>query len=112
MVSFTVPHEQWSVAMIDGLPAWVGLSSPVAATLVVFWLVFTGRLIVRASHTDVVRVLEKQITSLTTDRDSWKSSSERKGETISVLTKTNAELIETARTTQHVMSSLQESAGG
>jgi putative lipoic acid-binding regulatory protein len=108
MVSFTVPHEQWSVAMIDGLPAWVGLSSPVAATLVVFWLVFTGRLIVR----DVVRVLEKQITSLTTDRDSWKSSSERKGETISVLTKTNAELIETARTTQHVMSSLQESAGG
>lgn len=100
------------VEMIDGLPAWVGLSSPVAATLVVFWLVFTGRLIVRASHNDVVRVLEKQVLSLTTDRDSWKSSSERKGETISVLTKTNAELIETARTTQHVMSSLQESAGG
>lgn len=110
-VSFGVIPDGGQV-MVDGLPAWVGLSSPVAATLVVFWLVFTGRLIVRASHNDVVRVLEKQIISLTTDRDAWKTSSERKGETNSILTKTNAELVEVARTTQHVMSSLQESAGG
>lgn len=28
--------------MIDGIPAWVGLASPVGATLAVFYLVFTG----------------------------------------------------------------------
>lgn len=98
--------------MIDGIPGWVGLASPLGATLAIFYLVFTGRLIPRASHNDVVRVLENQITAVTTDRDGWKDSSERKGSTIAVLTQTNAELIETARTTKHVMSSLQESAGG
>jgi len=97
--------------VIDGIPAWVGLASPVSATLVVFWLVFTGRLIVRAAHDDVVRVLENQITALDKDRDGWKTSSERKGEIIQTLTSTNAELIETARTTTHVMSALQERAG-
>mgnify|MGYP003575438049 FL=1 len=97
--------------MIDGIPAWVGLSSPVAATLAVFWLVFTGRLVTRASHNDVVQVYEKTLVRTESDRDGWKASSERKGETIAVLTKTNAELIETARTTNHVMSSLQEAGG-
>ncbi|ASN20712.1 hypothetical protein [Arthrobacter sp. YN] len=97
--------------MIDGIPAWVGLSSPVAATLAVFWLVFTGRLVTRASHNDVVQVYEKTLTRTEADRDGWKASSERKGETISVLANANAELLETARTTKHVMTSLQEAGG-
>lgn len=43
--------------MIDGIPAWVGISSPIATALSMFYLVFTGCLIPRASHNDVVKVL-------------------------------------------------------
>jgi hypothetical protein len=96
---------------MEGIPGWVGLASPIGATLAVFWLVLTGKLIPRSSYDAFVQVMTDSLTRAESDRDGWKASSERKGETIQVLTNTNAELIETARTTRHVMSSLQEAGG-
>lgn len=96
---------------MDGIPGWVGLASPIGATLAVFWLVLTGKLIPRSSYDALVTILTEAVNRAENDRDGWKASSERKGDTIQVLANTNAELIETARTTKHVMSSLQESAG-
>ncbi|KQR02473.1 hypothetical protein ASF72_10590 [Arthrobacter sp. Leaf141] len=98
--------------MIDGIPAWVSLSSPVAATLAVFWLVFTGRLVTRASHNDVVRVLENANVQVTTDRNNWQSAAALANQTNAVVSKTNSDLIETAKFSTHVMSALQENAGG
>lgn len=98
--------------MIDGIPAWVGLASPVGATLAVFYLVFTGRLVTRASHNDVVRVLEAQVASVTLDRNNWQSATSLANQTNSDLAKTNSDLIETAKFSTHVMSALQENAGG
>lgn len=98
--------------MIDGIPAWIGLASPVSATLVVFWLVFTGRLWTRAAHNDVVRVLEAQVVAVTTDRNNWQSAAGLANQTNADLAKTNSDLIETARFSAHVMNALQENAGG
>lgn len=98
--------------MIDGIPAWVGLASPVGATLAVFYLVFTGRLVTRASHNDVVRVLEAQVASVTVDRNNWQSAATLANQTGADLAKTNSDLIETAKFSTHVMSALQENAGG
>lgn len=96
---------------METLPGWVGVASPLGATLVVFWLVLTGKLIPRATYEALVKVMADALTRAEDDRDGWKESSQRKGETIKVLADTNAELIETARTTKHVMSSLQEAGG-
>jgi hypothetical protein len=98
--------------MIEGFPAWVGLASPLGATLTIFWLVFTGRLIPRASHNDVVRVLENRNVEVTTDRNNWQAAANLANKTNADLTKTNADLIETAKFSTHVMSALQENAGG
>lgn len=98
--------------MIDGIPAWVGLASPVSATLVVFWLVFTGRLWTKAAHDDVVRVLQDGNKDMRTDRDNWQAASNLANKTNADLAKTNSDLIETAKFSNHVMSALQENAGG
>ena len=98
--------------MIDGLPAVVGLSSPLGATIAMCWLIFTGRLIPRASHNDVVKVLQDRNAEVVLDRGNWQSAANLANQTNADLAKTNAELIETARTTRHVMSALQENAGG
>lgn len=94
--------------MIDGIPAVIGLSAPLASTLAIFYMVFTGRLIVRSEHLTVVRILESQRDDLRTERDGWKTTANRKGETNVILARTNEKLIETANVTQHVMHALQE----
>ena len=98
--------------MIDGIPALVGLTSPVAATIAVFYLVFTGKLWTRAAHDDVVRVLQDALKEMRTDRDNWQAASNLANKTNADLARTNADLIETAKFSTHVMSALQESAGG
>lgn len=98
--------------MIEGIPAWVGLASPVSATLVVFWLVFTGRLWTKAAHDDVVRVLQNRNAEVTTDRNNWQAAATLANKTGADLADTNKALIETARFSTHVMSALQENAGG
>lgn len=98
--------------MIDGIPAWVGLASPVSATLVVFWLVFTGRLWTKAAHDDVVRVLQNRNQEVITDRNSWQAAATLANKTGADLADTNKALIETARFSTHVMSALQNHSGG
>lgn len=98
--------------MIDGIPAWVGLASPLGATLAIFYLVFTGRLIPRASHNDVVKVLQERNQEITTDRNNWQAAANLANKTGADLADTNKALIETAKFSTHVMSALQENAGG
>ncbi|WP_024817109.1 hypothetical protein [Arthrobacter sp. 31Y] len=98
--------------MIDGIPAVVGLASPVAATIAVFYLVFRGTLWTRTAHMDVVRVLEAQVVALTTDRNNWHSAATLANQTNSELAKANSEFIENAKFSTHVMSALQNVAGG
>ena len=97
--------------MLDGIPAFLGVSSPVATALAMFYLVFTGRLYVRSAHDAVVRVLENQLTSMTEDRNTWRDSSLGKDKTIALLGETNARFVESARFQDHVMSALRETAG-
>jgi len=98
--------------MIDGIPAVVNLASPLAATIAVFYLVFTGRLWTKAAHMDVVRVLEDQIAALVTDRNNWQSAATLANQTNSDLAKTNSDFIENAKFSAHVMSAIQENAAG
>lgn len=97
---------------MQDLPAIVGLASPLGATLAIFYLVFRGTLVVRAQHETIVRLLEAEVGRITKDRDDWKASSDRKGETNQILVRTNAKLIETAHFSDHVMSALQDKAEG
>ena len=97
--------------MIDGIPSWVGLSSPVATALAMFYLVFTGRLYVRSAHDAVVRVLENQLAAVTAEMGVWRDSSLGKDETIRLLSATNAEFVESAKFQDHVMAALQSTAG-
>lgn len=97
--------------MIDGIPAVVGLASPVATALAMLYLIFTGRLVTQSQHNTIVRILESQLKDSRTDRDGWKATADRKGDTIAVLTKSNSELMETARFSNHVMTALQQKAG-
>lgn len=97
--------------MIDGIPAFLGVSSPIATALAMFYLVFTGRLYVRSAHEAVVRVLENQIAALTLELGTWRDSSLGKDETIRLLSSTNAEFVESAKFQDHVMSALQSTAG-
>lgn len=98
--------------MIDGIPAWVGLSSPVATALAMFYLVFTGRLIPRASHNDVVKVLQERNAEVVLDRNQWQSAASLANQTNADQARTNAGLLETARFSTHVMTALQDNAGG
>lgn len=98
--------------LIDGFPAYLGVSSPVATALAMFYLVFTGRLWVRSAHEAVVRVLENQLAAITIERDTWKNSSLEKDKALGTLINTNAKFLESARFSDHVMEALQETAGG
>lgn len=93
--------------MIDGIPAVVGLASPFAAALALFYLVFTGRLIVRSEHKEMVRILETRNTELAVERDTWRTSSEKKDETITILSASNGSMMETAQFATKVMSAIQ-----
>lgn len=97
------------------VPEWlgvVGASSPLATALAMVYLIFTGRLYVRSAHDAVVRVLENQLVAVTKDRDTWRDSSLEKDKALATLISTNAKFTESARFSDHVMSALQESAGG
>jgi len=100
--------------MIDGVdvPGLVGVTSPIATALAMVYLIFTGRLYVRSAHDAVVRVLENQLKAVTEDRTIWRDSSLAKDKVIADLTRTNARFIASAEFSDHVMSALQESAGG
>lgn len=98
--------------MIDGLPAVLGLGSPIAATITLFYLVFTGRLWTLAAHNDVVRVLQDQIAAITTDRNHWRDTAILVNKTNADLAHSNSVLLETAETTKHVMTALQDAATG
>jgi hypothetical protein len=98
--------------MMDELPSFIGLGAPLATTLTVFWLVFRGTLVVRAQHETIVRLLEAEVARITQDRNDWKESSDRKGETNRILVTTNAKFIESAHFSDHVMTALQDKAEG
>lgn len=98
--------------MIDGIPAVVGLASPVAATLAVFYLVFTHRLVTRAAHTEMVRELRDHNAEVVKQRDLWQSAANLANQTNSELAKTNGDLIETAKFSAHVMTAIQDNAAG
>lgn len=97
---------------MDAIPAWVGVASPLGATLTIFWLVFTGRLIPRATHDQVVKVLQDRNAEVVLDRNNWKDGATLANKTGGDLAETNKALIETARFSTHVMAALQENAGG
>jgi len=77
-----------------------------------FYLVFTGRLIPRASHDAVVRVLQERNAEVVLDRGNWQSAASLANQTNADLAKTNTKLLETANFSTHVMSALQENAAG
>lgn len=97
--------------MID-VPAWVGISSPIATALAMFYLVFTGRLIPRASHNDVVKVLQDRNAEVVLDRNNWQSIANLASQTNADQARSNAFLLETAKFSTHVMTALQQNAGG
>lgn len=94
------------------IPELVGVTTPFATALAMVYLIFTGRLYVRSAHEGIVRVLENQLAALTLDRNVWQASSLEKDKVIATLTSTNAKFTESARFQDHVMTALQESAGG
>lgn len=98
--------------LMGEFPAYVGVTTPVATALAMFYLVFTGRLWVRSAHEAVVRVLENQLIALTEERDTWKNSSLEKDKALGTLINTNAKFLESARFSDHVMEALQDTAGG
>jgi hypothetical protein len=98
--------------MIDNIPAWVGLTPTAATALAMFYLVFTGRLIPRASHNDVVKVLQERNAEVVLDRGNWQSAANLANQTNADLAKTNTKLLETAAFSTHVMHALQENATG
>lgn len=75
------------------------------------YLIFTGRLVTQKEHNTIVRLMESRHTDALKDRDGWQASSDRKGETIAVLTSSNQQLMETAKFSDHVMTALQQKAG-
>lgn len=97
--------------MLDGVPAFLGVSSPLATALAMVYLIFTGRLYVRSAHEAVVRVLENQLAAVTADRDTWRTSSLEKDGALAQLITTNARFTESAKFSDHVMSALQDTAG-
>lgn len=97
--------------MLDGIPAFLGVSSPLATALAMVYLIFTGRLYVRSAHDDVVRVLENQLAATAADRDTWRTSSLEKDGVIGQLVSTNAKFKESAMFSEHVMTAIQDAAG-
>jgi hypothetical protein len=99
-------------APLVDIPGLVGVTSPLAVAIGMVYLIFTGRLYVRSAHDAVVRVLENQLKAVTEDRNIWRTSSLEKDAALAALVRTNARFIESANFSDHVMSALQESAGG
>jgi hypothetical protein len=97
--------------VFDDIPAAVGLASPIATSLAMIYLIFTGRLVTAKEHNTIVRILEASNAEALKDRDKWQATSERKGDTIAVLTNSNHELMEAAKFSNHVMTALQQKAG-
>jgi hypothetical protein len=98
--------------MIDGIPAWVGLTPTAATALAMFYLVFTGRLIPRASHDDVVKVLQERNAEVVLDRNQWQSAANLANQTNADQARSTAVMLEAAKFSTHVMSALQENAAG
>lgn len=98
--------------MIDGLPAVFGLAPTFGTALVLIYLVFTGRLVVKAQHEQQLALLNKQIADLALERETWRKASEAKDGTIKTLADSNASLMETAEFSTKVMSALQLNSGG
>lgn len=98
--------------MIDAIPAWVGLTPTAATALAMFNLVFTGRLIPRASHDAVVKVLQERNAEVVLDRRQWQSAASLANQTNADQAWSNAGLLETAKFSTHVMSALQDNAAG
>ena len=97
--------------MIDGFPALVSAAPTVATALALLYLVFTGRLIVRFEHKEMVRILEERNGDIAEERDTWRASSEAKDGTIKTLAESNGSLMETAQFSTKVMSAIQLNAG-
>lgn len=97
--------------MIDGFPAILSAGPTVATALALLYLVFTGRLIVRSEHQEMVRILEARNKELAEERDTWREASEAKDGTISTLAESNGSLMETAQFSTKVMSAIQLNAG-
>lgn len=98
--------------MIDGIPALLGVAPTFGTALVLIYLVFTGRLVVKAQHEQQLTLLNTQIGNLALERDTWRAASESKDATIKTLADSNASLMETAEFSTKVMSALQLNSGG
>jgi hypothetical protein len=96
--------------MLGEIPAVVGVVSPIVTALAMLYMIFTGRLVTLAQHNTIVRILEASHAEALKDRDKWQATSERKGDTIAVLTNSNHELMEAAKFSNHVMTALQQKA--
>lgn len=97
--------------MIDGFPALISAAPTVATALALLYLVFTGRLIVRSEHKEMIRLLEARNTDIAEERDTWRAASEAKDGTIKTLAESNGSLMETAQFSTKVMSAIQLNAG-
>ena len=97
--------------MIDGFPALLGVAPTIATALALLYLVFTGRLIVRSEHREMIRLLEARNGEVAEERDTWRAASEAKDATIKTLAESNGSLMETAQFSTKVMSAIQLNAG-
>lgn len=97
--------------MIDGFPAIISAGPTVATALALLYLVFTGRLIVRSEHREMVRILEARNKDLAEERDTWRKASEAKDGTLQTLADSNEKLMEAAQFSTKVMSAIQLNAG-
>lgn len=97
--------------MIDGFPALISAAPTVVTALALVYLIFTGRLIVRSEHREMVRLLEARNNDIAEERDTWRAASEAKDATIKTLAESNGSLMETAQFSTKVMSAIQLNAG-
>lgn len=98
--------------MIDGLPAIIGATPTIATALALLYLIFTGRLVVKAQHEQLIAQLQKQVDDVGLERDTWRKASEAKDTTIKTLADSNDTLLETAEFSTKVMSALQLNNSG
>ena len=67
--------------MIDGIPAWVGLSPTTATALAMFYLVFSGRLIPGRPTTPSSKVLQERNAEVALDVSNWQSAADLANQT-------------------------------
>lgn len=97
---------------MEQIPAYLGVTGPVATALAMFYLVFTGRLIPRSSHESVVQVLKERNVEVVMDRENWKSAATLANQTNADQARSTAVMLEAAKFSTHVMSALQDNASG